>query len=235
MGTKQDVIRVTGLKKYYAVGNAEVHALDGVDLSVKRGEFLCVVGRSGSGKSTLLNLVAGLESPTAGVVEVAGQRLERMGEKARIRFRREHIGFVFQSYNLMLQYTTLENVALPLAIRGAPRNLRNELAEELLVRVGLKDHVKHKPSELSGGQQQRVSIARAIITKPAIVLADEPTGNLDTKTSAETMALLTEIFRERGTTFILVSHDPAMRCYTDRTITVSEGRICNTTVEELNK
>ena len=226
------IISTHELKKYYTVGENTVKALDGVNIAVNKGEFICIAGRSGSGKSTLLNMLAGLELPTSGTVQVAGKRLESMNEKARIRFRRDDIGFVFQSYNLMPQYTALENVALPLAIRGAPLKLRNEIAEAMLVRVGLKEHIHHKPGELSGGQQQRVGIARAVITRPPIVLADEPTGNLDTGTSEETMELLTGLFRERGTTFILVSHDPGMRKYTDRTITFSDGRISNTLAEE---
>jgi len=226
------IISTHGLKKYYFVGESTVKALDGVDMTVNKGESVCIAGRSGSGKSTMLNMLAGLELPTSGTVQVASKRLESMNEKARIRFRRDDIGFVFQSYNLMPQYTALENVALPLAIRGAPLKLRNEIAEAMLVRVGLKEHIHHKPGELSGGQQQRVGIARAIITRPPIVLADEPTGNLDTGTSEETMELLTGLFRERGTTFILVSHDPGMRKYTDRTITFSDGRISNTIAEE---
>ena len=205
------IISTHGLKKYYFVGESTVKALDGVDMTVNKGESVCIVGRSGSGKSTMLNMLAGLELPTSGTVQVAGKRLESMNEKARIRFRRDDIGFVFQSYNLMPQYTALENVALPLAIRGAPLKLRNEIAEAMLVRVGLKEHIHHKPGELSGGQQQRVGIARAVITRPPIVLADEPTGNLDTGTSEETMELLTGLFRERGTTFILVSHDPGRK------------------------
>lgn len=226
------IISTHGLKKYYFVGESTVKALDGVDMTVNKGGSVCIAGRSGSGKSTMLNMLAGLELPTSGTVQVASKRLESMNEKARIRFRRDDIGFVFQSYNLMPQYSALENVALPLAIRGAPLKLRNEIAEAMLVRVGLKEHIHHKPGELSGGQQQRVGIARAIITRPPIVLADEPTGNLDTGTSEETMELLTGLFRERGTTFILVSHDPGMRKYTDRTITFSDGRISNTIAEE---
>ena len=163
------IISTHGLKKYYFVGESTVKALDGVDMTVNKGESVCIAGRSGSGKSTMLNMLAGLELPTAGTVQIAGRRIERMNEKARIRFRRDDIGFVFQSYNLMPQYTALENVALPLAIRG---------------------------------------------------------------TSEETMELLTGLFRERGTTFILVSHDPGMRKYTDRTITFSDGRISNTIAEE---
>lgn len=226
------IISTHGLKKYYFVGESTVKALDGVDMTVNKGESVCIAGRSGSGKSTMLNMLAGLELPTSGTVQVASKRLESMNEKARIRFRRDDIGFVFQSYNLMPQYSALENVALPLAIRGAPLKLRNEIAEAMLVRVGLKEHIHHKPGELSGGQQQRVGIARAVITRPPMVLADEPTGNLDTGTSEETMELLTGLFRERGTTFILVSHDPGMRKYTDRTITFSDGRISNTLAEE---
>ena len=226
------IISTHGLKKYYFVGESTVKALDGVDMTVNKGESVCIAGRSGSGKSTMLNMLAGLELPTSGTVQVASKRLESMNEKARIRFRRDDIGFVFQSYNLMPQYSALEIVAWPLAIRGAPLKLRNEIAEAMLVRVGLKEHIHHKPGELSGGQQQRVGIARAIITRPPIVLADEPTGNLDTGTSEETMELLTGLFRERGTTFILVSHDPGMRKYTDRTITFSDGRISNTIAEE---
>ncbi len=228
MDTTEHIIEVSGLKKYYYVGGNVVKALDGIDFHVDRGEFVFIMGRSGSGKSTMLNMLAGLEGPTEGTISINGLAVDRMNEKARIRYRRENIGFVFQSYNLMHQYTTLENVALPLAIRGAPYKIRCELAEEALIRVGLKDHIKHKPSELSGGEQQRVGLARAIITKPPIVLADEPTGNLDTKTGQEVMDLITEIFRESQTTFLLVSHDPGMKCYTDKTIHLQDGKLCNT-------
>ena len=201
------IITVADLKKYYTVGPNTVKALDGVSLDVKSGEFVGVMGRSGSGKSTLLNILS---------------------ERKRIQFRRNSIGFVFQSYNLMPQYTTLENVALPLAIRGVSKRVRDELAEEALYRVGLQDNLRHRPSELSGGEQQRVGIARAIIAKPPIVLADEPTGNLDTKTSDEVMQLLTELFREEKTTFVLVTHDPEMRRYMDRTICLRDGRLSDT-------
>ena len=189
------IITVADLKKYYTVGPNTVKALDGVSLDVKSGEFVGVMGRSGSGKSTLLNMLAGLESPTDGFLEIDGEPVGILSERKRIQFRRNSIGFVFQSYNLMPQYTTLENVALPLAIRGVSKRVRDELAEEALYRVGLQDNLRHRPSELSGGEQQRVGIARAIIAKPPIVLADEPTGNLDTKTSDEVMQLLTELFR----------------------------------------
>ena len=222
------IITVADLKKYYTVGPNTVKALDGVSLDVKSGEFVGVMGRSGSGKSTLLNMLAGLESPTGGFLEIDGEPVGILSERKRIQFRRNSIGFVFQSYNLMPQYTTLENVALPLAIRGVSKRVRDELAEEALYRVGLQDNLRHRPSELSGGEQQRVGIARAIIAKPPIVLADEPTGNLDTKTSDEVMQLLTELFREEKTTFVLVTHDPEMRRYMDRTICLRDGRLSDT-------
>ena len=222
------IITVADLKKYYTVGPNTVKALDGVSLDVKSGEFVGVMGRSGSGKSTLLNMLAGLESPTDGFLEIDGEPVGILSERKRIQFRRNSIGFVFQSYNLMPQYTTLENVALPLAIRGVSKRVRDELAEEALYRVGLQDNLRHLPSELSGGEQQRVGIARAIIAKPPIVLADEPTGNLDTKTSDEVMQLLTELFREEKTTFVLVAHDPEMRRYMDRTICLRDGRLSDT-------
>ena len=218
------IITVADLKKYYTVGPNTVKALDGVSLDVKSGEFVGVMGRSGSGKSTLLNMLAGLESPTDGFLEIDGEPVGILSERKRIQFRRNSIGFVFQSYNLMPQYTTLENVALPLAIRGVSKRVRDELAEEALYRVGLQDNLRHRPSELSGGEQQRVGIARAIIAKPPIVLADEPT----TKTSDEVMQLLTELFREEKTTFVLVTHDPEMRRYMDRTICLRDGRLSDT-------
>lgn len=199
-----------------------------MDFRIQAGEFIGVMGRSGSGKSTLLNMLAGLESPTDGSLKINGAPVGKLSERERIRFRRKNIGFVFQSYNLMPQYTTLENVALPLAIRGVGKKAREELAEEALLRVGLQENLRHLPLELSGGEQQRVGIARAIITKPPIVLADEPTGNLDTKTSAEVMELLTTLFREEKTTFILVTHDPEMRRFTDRTICLRDGKLSDT-------
>ena len=231
--SEEIVIRTRALRKEYRIGDAAVKALDGVDMEIKKGEFVCIAGRSGSGKSTMLNMLAGLEPPTSGEVEVLGEHMERLSETERIRFRRKNIGFVFQSYNLMPQYTMLENVALPLEIKGVPSFRRDETARQILGLVGLSEHAGHRPTELSGGQQQRVGIARAIITRPEIVFADEPTGNLDTKTSAEVMELLTSIFRRWNTTFVLVSHDPEMAKYTDRTIHFSDGRVLDTaTVEE---
>lgn len=225
MAETKTILRTWGLCKEYRVGSNVVKALDGVDLDVRAGEFLSVTGRSGSGKSTLLSLLAGLESPSNGSIDFLGRRMEELDEKERLRFRRAHIGFVFQLYNLLPQYTTLENVALPLVIRGLPRREREALAWQALRLVGLTAQAGHKPTELSGGEQQRAGLARAIITKPEMVFADEPTGNLDARTSREIMDLLSGIFRDWGTTFILVSHDQTLQRYTDRGIELSDGRI----------
>ena len=206
--------------------------MDGVSLTVSPGEFVCISGRSGSGKSTMLNMLAGLEKPTSGEIVILDKHIENMSESARIRFRRQYIGFVFQSYNLMPQYTAVENVELPLMLRGIGKRERRKQALAVMEQVGIVSHAEHKPSELSGGQQQRVGIARALITKPPIVFADELTGNLDTKTSAEIMDLLTGLFRSSGTTFMLVSHDPDMSQYTDRTIHLLDGKIIS---EETNQ
>lgn len=226
------VIRLTNVRKEYVVGESHIHALDGVSLSVSPGEFVCISGRSGSGKSTMLNMLAGLEKPTSGEIVILDKHIENMSESARIRFRRQYIGFVFQSYNLMPQYTAVENVELPLMLRGIGKRERRKQALAVMEQVGIVSHAEHKPSELSGGQQQRVGIARALITKPPIVFADELTGNLDTKTSAEIMDLLTGLFRSSGTTFMLVSHDPDMSRYTDRTIHLLDGKIIS---EETNQ
>ena len=220
-----DVIETINLRKRYQVGDNSVHAVDGIDLKVGEGEFVCISGRSGSGKSTLLSLLAGLESPTDGEVKLLGEHLEAMNERERGRFRREHIGFIFQAYNLLPQYNAWENVAVPLEIRGIPLQERKEKAMEALEMVGLLDHAEHRPTELSGGQQQRISIARAIITRPGIIFADEPTGNLDSRTGNEIMELLTGLFRQWGATFLVVSHDEDMNRYTDREIRLKDGKI----------
>ena len=226
------VIQLQDVRKEYVVGESHIHALDGVSLTVRPGEFVCISGRSGSGKSTMLNMLAGLEKPTSGEIVILDKHIENMSESARIRFRRQYIGFVFQSYNLMPQYTAVENVELPLMLRGIGKRERRKQALAVMEQVGIVSHAEHKPSELSGGQQQRVGIARALITRPPIVFADELTGNLDTKTSAEIMDLLTGLFRGNGTTFMLVSHDPDMSRYTDRTIHLLDGKIIS---EETNQ
>ncbi|MEI3191210.1 MAG: ABC transporter ATP-binding protein [Lachnospiraceae bacterium] len=219
------IIETNNLQKHYQVGEFQVPAVDGVNLNIREGEFVCISGRSGSGKSTLLSLLAGLESPTDGEVVILGKHLEQMNEQERGRFRRDHIGFIFQAYNLLPQFSSWENVAVPLEIRGIPLEQRREKAMEALEMVGLRDHAEHRPTELSGGQQQRISIARAIITRPGIVFADEPTGNLDSRTGTEVMSLLTDLFRRWGTTFLVVSHDEDMNRYTDREIRLKDGKI----------
>ena len=219
------IIETNNLQKHYQVGEVQVPAVDGVNLNIREGEFVCISGRSGSGKSTLLSLLAGLESPTDGEVVILGKHLEQMNEQERGRFRRDHVGFIFQAYNLLPQFSSWENVAVPLEIRGIPLEQRREKAMEALEMVGLRDHAEHRPTELSGGQQQRISIARAIITRPGIVFADEPTGNLDSRTGTEVMSLLTDLFRRWGTTFLVVSHDEDMNRYTDREIRLKDGKI----------
>ena len=219
------VIETINLQKRYQIGDNSVHAVDGIDLNVGEGEFVCISGRSGSGKSTLLSLLAGLESPTGGQIKLLGEHLEAMNERERGRFRRDHIGFIFQAYNLLPQFNAWENVAVPLEIRGVPLQERKEKAMEALEMVGLSDHAEHRPTEMSGGQQQRISIARAIITRPGIIFADEPTGNLDSRTGTEIMDLLTKLFRKWGATFLVVSHDEDMNRYTDREVRLKDGKI----------
>ena len=223
--TGSSLITVRNAKKIYRVGSVDIQALRGVDLTIEAGELCCIIGRSGSGKSTLLNVLAGLEHVTSGELIIAGKRLDRMNQSELIRFRQQHIGFIFQSFNLMPYYTALENVAFPLAFRGVPAYKRNRMAANMLQLVGLETHMKHKPSQMSGGQQQRVGIARALVTDPEIVFADEPTGNLDSGTSDEVMHVICDILREKGKTLIMVTHDPNMAEYADKVVNLLDGRI----------
>jgi len=223
---------VRNVKKTYRVGEVKVHALNGLSMTIAEGEFVCIVGRSGSGKSTLLNMMAGLEAVSSGEIIIAGKRVELMTESELINFRQRYIGFVFQSFNLLPQFTALENTALPLTFSGLPRRSRKKRALEALDLVGLKSHAHHKPMQMSGGQQQRVGIARALVANPKIVFADEPTGNLDSKTSAEIMLLLLEIFRRRRTTFVMVTHDPQMSAFADKQVLILDGRAVETTYNE---
>ena len=225
-------IKLKKVRKEFILGKNIIKAVNGIDLSIKKGEMLRIAGRSGSGKSTLLNLMAGLERVTSGEIIIAGGHIEKMNERERIRFRRENIGFIFQSYNLLPQYTALENVALPLILRGVAPKEREKMAKEIMEQVGIYSHANHKPNEMSGGQQQRVGIARALVTNPPIVFADEPTGNLDTKTSEQVMELLVKLFKEKGTTFVLVSHDEDTSDYIEKTIYLEDGKIINS---KLNK
>jgi len=219
------IIDISDVKKVYKVGSVEINALRGVSLTVQPGELCCIVGRSGSGKSTLLNLLAGLEPATSGKLTVAGCRLDRMNEAQLIVFRQEHVGFVFQSFNLMPYYTALENVAFPLSFRGIQNAKRMKRAKEVLTAVGLETHLKHKPSQMSGGQQQRVGIARALVANPDIVFADEPTGNLDSTTSDDVMHMITDIIRREGKTLIMVTHDPNVAAFADTVISLLDGHI----------
>ena len=222
---KGPIIQVTALRKEYPVGEEVVVALKSIDLAIPRGEICCIFGTSGSGKSTLLNQLAGMEKPTRGQVSIGGVPIGQLSEEALARFRQEHLGFVFQSYNLLPALTAVENVALPLMFRGVPRAQRERAAAQMLRQVGLSHRLHHYPGQMSGGQQQRVGIARAFIAKPDVVFADEPTGNLDAKTTIEVMEMIRGFARENRQTIVLVSHDPEMADYADRIVTLIDGEI----------
>jgi putative ABC transport system ATP-binding protein len=219
------VVRTVDLTRRYEMGDADVDALRGIDLSIARGEFVALVGPSGSGKSTVLNLIGGLDRPSSGQVWINGTELSGSDEETLTQHRRQHVGFVFQSFNLLPRLTALENVALPLMFSDVPERERQARARALLERVGLGHRLSHRPSELSGGEQQRVAIARALVSQPALLLADEPTGNLDTKTGAEIMALLKELNQEGGLTLVVVTHDPEVAAFADRVVKLRDGRV----------
>lgn len=219
------LIEINNLKKYYKVGGSVIKALDGVDLKIESGEFIALLGASGSGKSTLLNMLAGLERPSAGTIDYGKIRLTDLTEEQITKFRNINVGFVFQSYNLLPYLTALENVALPLTFKGIPGKKRKAMAKEILSQVGLGDRIHNKPSEMSGGQQQRVSIARAFVGRPKIIFADEPTGNLDTKTSFEVMDMIKDIITKNKQTLIMVTHDEEMTEFADRTLYMRDGKI----------
>ena len=222
---RKPVIYAKGLYKIYRVGETQVRALNGVDLSIYPGEFCAIVGTSGSGKSTLLNMLAGLEKPTKGEIAIGRCRLDQMNENQLVRFRREAVGFIFQSFNLIPSMNALENVALPLSFRGVPKKIRLARAARLLKTVGLAEHLFHKPSQMSGGQQQRVGVARALVVDPAIIFADEPTGNLDPATSAEVMELMQKVVREQKKTLVMVTHDNHLAGFADRIFHIIDGKI----------
>ncbi len=222
---RKPVIYAKGLYKIYRVGETQVRALNGVDLSIYPGEFCAIVGTSGSGKSTLLNMLAGLEKPTKGEIAIGRCRLDQMNENQLVRFRREAVGFIFQSFNLIPSMNALENVALPLSFRGVPQKIRLARAARLLKTVGLAEHLFHKPSQMSGGQQQRVGVARALVVDPAIIFADEPTGNLDSATSAEVMELMQKVVREQKKTLVMVTHDNHLAGFADRIFHIIDGKI----------
>ena len=218
-------IRLSGLSRQFQRGNNEVHALRDVDLTIEPGEFVALVGPSGSGKSTLLNLLGGLDRPSDGELWLNGTSLHTAQEKDRTAHRRDRIGFIFQSFNLLPRFSAVENVAVPLMLTGIPQAERELRAAEMLEKVGLGHRLDHFPTEMSGGEQQRVAIARALIRQPTLVLADEPTGNLDSVTGEEVMALLQQLNREQGMTLILVTHDEEVASYADRIVKLRDGKI----------
>ena len=219
------VIRVKNLYKIYRVGDIKVRALDGLDFDIYKGEFVAIVGASGSGKSTLLNMLAGLEKPTKGEIEIGRVHIEKMTERQLVSFRREKVGFIFQAYNLLNTMNALENVALPLSFRGVSRRQRLKEARKYMDLVGVGGQARHMPNQMSGGQQQRVGIARALVVKPQIIFADEPTGNLDSKTTMEVLRLMQKIVREQDQTLVMVTHDNNLASYADRRIRIMDGRI----------
>ena len=219
------IIEVKDLRKEYPIGDETVVALKRINLNVMRGEICCIFGTSGSGKSTLLNQLAGMEKPTRGQVSIGGVPISRLSENQLASFRQRHLGFVFQSYNLLPNLTATENVAMPLMFRGVPRKQREEAARKILCQVGLSHRLDHFPRQMSGGQQQRAGIARAFIARPDVVFADEPTGNLDSKTTVEIMDMICSFSRDYHQTIILVTHDPEMASYADRIVTLIDGEI----------
>lgn len=218
-------IAVRNLYKVFRMGEEKVYALRDVNLDIARGEMVCLLGPSGSGKSTLLNALAGLERPTKGEIVIGGVHLEKLSESQVTLFRSLNVGFVFQSYNLIPTLNAMENVTLGLMLKGVPKKEYEEAAKRVLNLVGLEDRLHHRPNQLSGGQQQRVSIARALVGNPKILFADEPTGNLDTKTSFEVMDLISRISKEENVTVIMVTHDEEMTGYADRMFHMRDGQI----------
>ncbi len=226
MDQPEAYVEARELRRYYLMGRTWVQALDGVSFALARGSMTAIVGRSGSGKSTLLNLLAGLDRPTHGEIRIEGQPLPLQRDVEMAAYRRRRVGLIFQSFNLIPQLTAEDNVMLPLLFDGLGRAERRERARDLLRRVGLEERVGHRPSELSGGEQQRVAIARAMVNRPAMLLADEPTGNLDSKTSAEIMALLTQMRHELGQTVLIVTHEQDIaHQFCQRVITLGDGRV----------
>lgn len=219
------IIEVRNLRKEYPVLDETVVALERINLNIPRGQICCIYGESGSGKSTLLNQLAGMEKPTKGGVRIGGVPISRLDERQLAEFRQKHLGFVFQSYNLLPNLNAIENVAMPLMFRGVPKQKREAVARTMLRRVGLGKRMRHYPTQMSGGQQQRVGIARAFVARPEVVFADEPTGNLDSKTKTEVIDMICSFARDFNQTIVLVTHDDNMAQYADRIVTLLDGRI----------
>ena len=220
-----EVLRAEGLRKVYRQGRDEIVVLESVDFAVASGERVAIIGRSGAGKSTLLHLLAGLDEPDAGSVWVAGQNLTAADAAGRAAIRNAHMGFVYQFHHLLPEFSAEENVAMPLRLGGTPAGEARRMAAELLERVGLGERVRHRPHELSGGERQRVAVARALVASPAVVLADEPTGNLDRENAEQVFALMCELSDERGIGFVIVTHDEAMLDGVNRVLKLVDGAI----------
>jgi len=230
--SNDSVIQINGVTKDYRQGTIDVHALRGVDLTIRSGDFLAICGPSGSGKTTLLNLVGALDTPTEGTVQVDGQDLATLGRRGRSHLRRDRIGFVFQAYNLMPVLTAYENAESVLALQGVPEPQRRETVMKLLAEVGLEGMEHRRPDELSGGQQQRVAIARAIASSPAVVLADEPTANVDSETAENLLDIMEKLNRDRGVTFVFSTHDPRVMERARRLVRLVDGKVASDETRE---
>ena len=227
------IIRTEKLRKVYAVGKERVVALNNVDLSIEKGEFCCIVGQSGSGKSTLLNQLAGLEKPTSGKVYIGKHEISKMTENELAEFRQQHLGFIFQSYNLLPTMTAAENVALPLMFKGVDKKTRLARARKELKSMGHRwAALNNRTHEMSGGQQQRVGIARAFVSSPKVIFADEPTGNLDSRTSKQVLYRMLEMSKNSGVTFVMVTHEPELAECADRIVTILDGKVCSNVVQD---
>lgn len=228
--TAEAIVAATDLRKRFGEGDAAVDALDGVTIEFDRGKFNAIMGPSGSGKSTLMHILAGLDRPTSGSVMIEGQEISELGDKDLTRLRRDKLGFIFQAFNLLPVLTAEENILLPLTIAGEKPD--NGWVDELIATIGLDDRRTHRPAELSGGQQQRVAVARALVSRPAVVFADEPTGNLDSKASTDVLNLLRHAVDDYGQTVVMVTHEPDAAAYADRLLTLKDGRLVHDTVPE---
>ncbi len=228
------LIEVKNVRKTFFMGEEKVRALDDVSLDIFKGEIICFLGASGSGKSTFLNVVAGLEKPTKGEITIGGISINKLSEAQVTLFRQKNVGFIFQAYYLLPVLTVLENVSLPLIFQGMNKKKRLKLAKEMVVAVGLKGYENRKPNQLSGGQQQRVGIARALAGHPKLLFADEPTGNLDTKTTVEVMTLIVDMVHKNQQTMIIVTHDQTIAAFADRIITISDGNIVSIKEKGMN-
>lgn len=222
---RKTAIVIKDLSKTFVIGKEKVKALDGINLTVYENEIVCLLGTSGSGKSTLLNMMAGLEKPSKGTITIFGERVDKMSERKLAMFRQRNMGFVFQSYNLLTNLNAIDNVSMPLMFAGEKRKVRNQKARAMLKMCGLGKRMRHKPTQMSGGQQQRVGIARAFVAKPKLVFADEPTGNLDTRTTIEIMEMMVSMSRENHQTLVIVTHDVEIAAYADKIYHITDGII----------